>query len=174
MRLWHNLADPYFVFGAEVSLDVTKGQEILMDQVLIQYTRAAMGLPSRSIRLLPLLDNSVFEVRHRRLELTARFIEYAWNCHEDRPVRRALMDSMNVFNSTAYAFGWYGQFATRVGALGVDPVPRRGLARDVKTAIIKSMSDEWNILRACSRLEIHRISPLVDRFTCHKKKLPYL
>lgn len=175
MRLWHNLADPYFVFGAEVSLDCNKVQEALMDQVLLQYMRSAMGLPPRSIRILPLLDNAVFEVRHRRLQLTARFMEYAWRCDDDRPIRRALVDSMDVAASTAYSHGWYGQFAARVGALGVDPTPRRGLARDVNDAIVKLMSTEWDLLRASSsRMALHRITPRLDRFVWHKKKLPYL
>lgn len=67
MRLWHNLVNPYFVFGAKVSFDsATKGYESVMDQVLLQYMRSAMGVPPKSIRILPLLDNAIFEVRHRR------------------------------------------------------------------------------------------------------------
>lgn len=172
MRLWHNLADPYFVFGAEVSFDCSTVQDNLMDQVLLQYVRSAMGLPPKSIRILPLLDNAIFEVRHRRLELTSRFVEYAWLCKDDRPVRKALMDSMAI--SPAFPHAWYSQFSARVAALGVDPEPRRGLARDVRGAIIKQMTTEWNLLRACSRMSIHRISPLVNQFEWHRKKLPYL
>lgn len=172
MRLWSNLADPYFVFAAEVSLDVSKVQEILMDQVLLQFMRSAMGLPPKSIRILPLLDNAIFEVRHRRLELAARFVEYAWGCADDRPVHCALLNSMDLFRTNSFRHGWYGGFASRVVALGVDPTPRRGLARDVRKAIIKLMNSEWDLLRSsASRIEIHRLIPT---YLWHPKKLPYL
>lgn len=172
MRLWANLADPYFVFAAEVSFDVAASQANQMDQVLLQYLRSAMGLPPKSIRILPLMDNAVFEVRHRRLELTARFVEYAFECSDDRPVKNALMDSMDLYRANAYKHGWYGSFASRVAALDVDPTPRRGLAAAVRKGIIKLMTTEWELLRSvASRMEIHRIIPT---YTWHRKKLPYL
>lgn len=155
MRFYQNLVDPYFVFASEVSIDVSKSQEQQMDQVLLQYMRSSMGLPSRSIRILPLLDNAVFDVRCRRIELAARFVEYAWRCDEDGPVHRALLDSMDLHDSTAYKHAWFGLFASRVAALGVDPTPRRGLAMDVKRSIVKLMKSEWEILRGSSRIEIH-------------------
>lgn len=101
-----------------------------------------MRLPTKSIRLLPLMDNSVFEVRQRRLELAARFVEYAWMCDNNRPIKLALLDSKLLFESGAYRHGWFGAFATRVAALGVDPTSRRGLAAAVQTGIVALMNTE--------------------------------
>lgn len=113
------------MFAAEVLFDCTKLQVPVMDQLLLQYACSAMGLPARSVRLLLLMDNAVFEVRHRQLELTARFVEYAWSCKPERPVHLALLDSM-LLSQSAYKHGWYSSFSSRVAALGVDPMPRRG------------------------------------------------
>lgn len=62
---------------------------------------------------------------------------------------------MDLHDSTAYKYSWFGSFASKVAALGVDPTPRRGLAMDVKRFMVKLMKSEWEILRGSSRMEMH-------------------
>lgn len=165
MRFYCNLVDCYFVFAAEVSFNTTQALEREMDQILVGYAKASLGLAPNAIRLLCLFDNAVFEVHHRRLQLAARFFEYAHLCGAGRAVFHALEDSMRLPD------GWYAAFAARCQRLDVDPKPRRGLAVAVSLAIKRQINDAWKALILGSRMGVHQLSVPILEFPA--KKLRY-
>lgn len=177
MRLYHNLVDPYFVFGAEVSFDTNLSQDRLMTQVLVNHARAAMGLPYNCIRLVLFVDNAVLEVPHRRLQLAARYFEYASMVPENRYVSAALRDSMDL--SLTHQLGWYWEFQSRLLKIlpSFDPTPRRRLGAEVQTMLVENLNEAWRLfVSGSSRLAIHTLLYPEDptRLRRTAKKLRYL
>lgn len=114
-RLYVAKVESLFYYGAESCVDCPLRTWKLLDDVQIRMARFCLGVPRNTNKLLILTDLGAIPLTDRMINLALRFLVYALNCPEERPVRMAVLDSMWMWR--IYKKGWYGDLRKKLGPM---------------------------------------------------------
>ncbi|KAJ6481804.1 hypothetical protein C8R45DRAFT_831137 [Mycena sanguinolenta] len=112
--------DCYLISGAEISIDVDAGlMEELVD-IQHAFIRRLLGINSRSMLAVLFSETGLMPIRMRRLLLALARLRYMVQLGDNRRVRWALLDSVDLF--AAGKASWAGDLAIMLRSL---PTPIR-------------------------------------------------
>ncbi|KAJ7915788.1 hypothetical protein B0H13DRAFT_1610078, partial [Mycena leptocephala] len=115
LQLYMARVDCYLISAAEISIDVDAHplDEYLDAQHL--FLRRLLGINSRSMLAVLFTETGVMPIRIRRLLLALSRLRYMVELGDERRVRWALLDSVDLF-STGHS-SWAGNIAILLRAL---------------------------------------------------------
>ncbi|KAJ7877339.1 hypothetical protein B0H13DRAFT_1631796, partial [Mycena leptocephala] len=125
LQLYMARVDCYLISAAEISIDVDA--HLLDDYLDIQhlFLRRLLGINSRSMLAVLFTETGLMPIRIRRLLLALARLRYMVGLSDDRRVRWALLDSVDLF--AAGNACWAGDIAILLRAL---PTPIRIVPAD--------------------------------------------
>ncbi|KAJ7220580.1 hypothetical protein GGX14DRAFT_354227, partial [Mycena pura] len=129
LRLYMARVDCYLISAAEISIDVDAH---LLDEYLDAqhlFLRHLLGINSRSMLAVLFTETGLMPIRIRRLLLAFSRLRYMVGLGNDRRVRWALLDSVDLF--AAGHSGWAGDIAILLRSL---PTPIRIAPADFLSA----------------------------------------
>ncbi|KAJ7165537.1 hypothetical protein C8R43DRAFT_878210 [Mycena crocata] len=133
--------DCYLISGADLSLDVDAPliQEHLEAQHL--YLRRLLGINSRAMLAVLFTETGLMPIRVRRLLLAFGRLLYMLELGDERRVRAALLDSVDLF-ATGHS-GWAGDIAIMLSTLPtpIRITPADFLCVETITAIAKKIAE---------------------------------
>jgi hypothetical protein len=120
--------DCYLISAAEISIDIDAHlvEEFLDVQHL--FLRRLLGINSRAMLAVLFTETGLMPIRIRRLLLTLSRLRYMLELGEERRVRAALLDSVDLF--AAGHPGWAGDIAILLRSL---PTPIRITPQDFRS-----------------------------------------
>ncbi|KAJ7137429.1 hypothetical protein C8R43DRAFT_893660 [Mycena crocata] len=133
--------DCYLTSGADLSLDVDAAlvQELLDAQHM--YLRRLLGINSRAMLAVLFTETGLMPIRVRRLLMALGRLLYMLELGDERNVRAALLDSVDLF-ATGHS-GWAGDIAIMLSTLPtpIRIAPADLLSVDTVSAIAKKVAE---------------------------------
>ncbi|KAJ7683313.1 hypothetical protein B0H17DRAFT_941969, partial [Mycena rosella] len=128
LQLYMARVDCYLISGGDIAIDVNaalvkellEAQHLFLRRLLDPCTLSSLGINSRLMLAVLFTETGLMPIRIRRLLLALGRLRYMADLGEDRTVRMALMDSLDLF--AAKLPGWAGDVAIMLSTL---PTPIR-------------------------------------------------
>ncbi|EPS42461.1 hypothetical protein H072_3590 [Dactylellina haptotyla CBS 200.50] len=111
MNLFRTLAEPDLIFAAESSIGALKTIVKELNSQQVQFAKFSLGLPSRANSLMAIAEFGLYPMHSRLTQLAARFLTYALRLPNDRLIKNAVLDSIELANRDK---GWFFEFRSQL------------------------------------------------------------
>lgn len=118
IALYTALLDPHLTHGAEISLDVTKSNLAMLQEIQHTFIRRLMGLPKNSTIVVLFTETGLTPLKFRRLLVALDYLKYLVALPPNRLARKALEDA--IIQDKNNNRSWITDICTVIGNLELD------------------------------------------------------